>query len=80
MSPVKTAALALLVTVSAIVVPAHAGNVDEVIKSGVLRACTPGDYKPFSFAKPDGTEMPPASSELNARPQLQDAFEHPASA
>ena len=33
---------------------AHAGSVDEVIKSGVLRACTPGDYKPFSFAKPDG--------------------------
>jgi cyclohexadienyl dehydratase len=55
MSPIKTAALALLVTASAIAVPAHAGNVDDVIKSGVLRACTPGDYKPFSFAKPDGT-------------------------
>ncbi len=55
MSLIKTAALALLVTASAISAPAHAGGVDDVIKSGVLRACTPGDYKPFSFAKPDGT-------------------------
>jgi cyclohexadienyl dehydratase len=28
---------------------------DAVAKSGVLRACTPGDYKPFSFLKPDGS-------------------------
>jgi cyclohexadienyl dehydratase len=35
--------------------PAHALSVDEVIKAGVLRICTPGDYKPFAFAKPDGT-------------------------
>jgi cyclohexadienyl dehydratase len=28
---------------------------DAVGKSGVLRACTPGDYKPFSFLKPDGS-------------------------
>ena len=27
---------------------------DTVIKNGVLRACTPGDYKPFSFLRPDG--------------------------
>jgi cyclohexadienyl dehydratase len=27
---------------------------DAVMKKGVLRACTPGDYKPFSFLKPDG--------------------------
>jgi cyclohexadienyl dehydratase len=27
---------------------------DTVMKAGVLRACTPGDYKPFSFQKPDG--------------------------
>ena len=27
---------------------------DSVMKGGVLRACTPGDYKPFSFQKPDG--------------------------
>ncbi|MBC8056146.1 MAG: transporter substrate-binding domain-containing protein [Rhizobiales bacterium] len=29
-------------------------TLDAVIKKGVLRACTPGDYKPFSFLKPDG--------------------------
>ena len=29
-------------------------TLDTVIKKGVLRACTPGDYKPFSFLKPDG--------------------------
>jgi len=30
-------------------------SLDTVMKAGVLRACTPGDYKPFSFLKPDGT-------------------------
>ena len=29
-------------------------RLDEVIKNGKLRVCTPGDYKPFSFQKPDG--------------------------
>ena len=29
-------------------------SLDAVMKGGVLRACTPGDYKPFSFLKPDG--------------------------
>jgi len=29
-------------------------SLDSVMKTGVLRACTPGDYKPFSFLKPDG--------------------------
>jgi cyclohexadienyl dehydratase len=28
-------------------------SLDAVMKGGVLRACTPGDYKPFSFLKPD---------------------------
>ena len=28
-------------------------SLDAVMKTGVLRACTPGDYKPFSFLKPD---------------------------
>lgn len=37
--------------------PPAAGEstLDAVMKSGVLRACTPGDYKPFSFLKPDGS-------------------------
>ena len=30
-------------------------TLDAVMKSGVLRACTPGDYKPFSFLKADGS-------------------------
>lgn len=30
-------------------------TLDTVMKTGVLRACTPGDYKPFSFLKPDGS-------------------------
>src|SRR5436305_5640434 len=29
-------------------------RLDEIIKSGKLRVCTPGDYKPFSFLRPDG--------------------------
>jgi cyclohexadienyl dehydratase len=28
-------------------------SLDTVMKAGILRACTPGDYKPFSFLKPD---------------------------
>jgi cyclohexadienyl dehydratase len=30
-------------------------RLDAVQKQGKLRVCTPGDYKPFSLAKPDGT-------------------------
>ena len=30
-------------------------RLDEVIKVGKLRVCTPGDYRPFSLAKPDGS-------------------------
>jgi len=29
-------------------------RLDDVVKSGKLRVCTPGDYKPFSFLRPDG--------------------------
>jgi cyclohexadienyl dehydratase len=29
-------------------------RLDDVIKSGKLHVCTPGDYKPFSFQRPDG--------------------------
>ncbi len=35
--------------------PVRAAGIDDVIKAGVLRVCTPGDYKPFAFQKPDGT-------------------------
>src|SRR5437773_11270148 len=29
-------------------------RLDEIVKSGELRVCTPGDYKPFSLLRPDG--------------------------
>ena len=29
-------------------------RLDDIIKSGKLRACSPGDYKPFSFQRSDG--------------------------
>jgi cyclohexadienyl dehydratase len=31
-----------------------ASRLDEIMKSGKLRVCTPGDYKPFSLQRPDG--------------------------
>ena len=42
----------LLATVGAV---AHAedSRLDDVMKRGALRVCTPGDYKPFSLAKGD---------------------------
>jgi cyclohexadienyl dehydratase len=33
---------------------APASRLDAVQKSGKLRVCTPGDYKPFSLQRPDG--------------------------
>jgi cyclohexadienyl dehydratase len=33
---------------------AQESSLDAVMKAGVLRACTPGDYKPFSFQRADG--------------------------
>jgi cyclohexadienyl dehydratase len=29
-------------------------RLDDIMKTGKLRVCTPGDYKPFSFLRPDG--------------------------
>ncbi len=34
---------------------AEPSRLDEVIKSGKLRVCMTGDYKPFTFYKPDNT-------------------------
>ena len=42
-------------TLALVNLPVRAATVDDVIKAGVLRVCTPGDYRPFSFALPDGT-------------------------
>jgi cyclohexadienyl dehydratase len=33
---------------------ASASRLDEVIARGTLRACTTGDYKPYSYYRPDG--------------------------
>lgn len=52
----QKALLATLATLAAVCCgAAQAGGVDDVVKAGVLKACTPGDYKPFSFALPDGS-------------------------
>lgn len=48
--------LALLLVVSFVATDtlADESRLDAVQKSGTLRVCTPGDYRPFSVAKPDG--------------------------
>lgn len=47
-------ALALSATALAAAQEAPASRLDAVIKSGHLRVCTPGDYKPFSLQRADG--------------------------
>jgi cyclohexadienyl dehydratase len=44
----------LLSILFAINVPAQAAGVDDAMKAGVLKICSPGDYKPFSFMQGDG--------------------------
>jgi len=54
----KRCLVALAVLVASLSANAQAtadSTLDTVMKAGVLRACTPGDYKPFSFLKPDGS-------------------------
>ena len=48
-------ALCALSTFSVTSAIAEDSRLDAVIKSGVLRVCTPGDYKPFSLLKPDAS-------------------------
>jgi len=49
--------LVALFAVAFVATAAHAqeSRLDAIEKSGTLRVCTPGDYKPFSLAKPDGS-------------------------
>lgn len=51
------AALALLCLtgISAAASAAEPSRLDEVLKSGKLRVCMTGDYKPFTYYKTDGT-------------------------
>lgn len=46
-----------IVAVSALAAFAQSNSsrLDDIIKAGKIRACTPGDYKPFSLAKADGS-------------------------
>lgn len=44
----------LVVSLAALCLPTRAAGVDDVMRSGVLKVCSPGDYKPFSFALADG--------------------------
>lgn len=62
-------------TVSAVTSAPSALN--RVAQSGTLRVCTPGDYKPFSFQRPDGSFegldvdlMGSLATALGAKPQF----------
>src|ERR1700682_5315680 len=46
-------ALSLSLGLPALAQDAPASRLDAVQKSGKLRVCTPGDYKPFSLQRPD---------------------------
>jgi cyclohexadienyl dehydratase len=48
-------AIALVLAATALGASAQESRLDAVQKSGALRICTPGDYKPFSIAKGDGS-------------------------
>ncbi|MFL6692215.1 MAG: transporter substrate-binding domain-containing protein [Ramlibacter sp.] len=50
----------LLAALAAVVLSFHAfaqdvSRLDTIQRQGKLRVCTPGDYKPFSLARPDGS-------------------------
>ncbi|HVO87136.1 MAG TPA: transporter substrate-binding domain-containing protein [Casimicrobiaceae bacterium] len=45
----------LLATLFVTAAYAQDSRLDAIQKSGTLRVCTPGDYQPFSLAKPDGS-------------------------
>src|SRR5664279_1176711 len=46
---------AVLLASTAAVAHAEESRLDDVLKRGALRVCTPGDYKPFSLAKGDAS-------------------------
>jgi cyclohexadienyl dehydratase len=51
---IVTSVLLACVPVGLALGQAGSSRLDEVVKSGKLRVCTPGDYKPFSYLRPDG--------------------------
>ena len=50
----KLLSAALFAAVAASASAQSASALDSVTQAGVLRACTPGDYKPFAFQRADG--------------------------
>ena len=82
-SKTRLTALASLPLLAALLAPPHAAaqtapasSLDAVQKAGVLRICTPGDYKPFSFQKADASFegidvdlMGSLAGSLGARPE-----------
>ena len=56
MTPIRTSLLACtLALLGAGAQAQSASALDAVTQAGALRACTPGDYKPFAFQKADGS-------------------------
>lgn len=51
---IRRVTLVLLGACAAFAAHAQDSRLDDVMKRGALRVCTPGDYKPFSLAKTDG--------------------------
>ncbi|EON11817.1 MULTISPECIES: transporter substrate-binding domain-containing protein [Pandoraea] len=45
---------AVAVSPAASTVPAVHSRLDDIVKSGTLRACATGDYKPYTYRRPDG--------------------------
>ena len=45
----------IMLGVIALAAQAQESRLDAIQKSGAPRVCTPGDYKPFSLAKADGS-------------------------
>lgn len=69
--------LALLPAISMAQTAAAPSTLARVAESGTLRVCTPGDYKPFSFQRPDGgfegldvDLMGSLATALNAKPRF----------
>ncbi|CAE6839694.1 hypothetical protein R75465_06658 [Paraburkholderia aspalathi] len=70
-------ALTLLLAQSFAFAQTPPSTLARVTQSGILRVCTPGDYKPFSFQRaPDEFEgldvdlMGSLATALNAKPQF----------
>lgn len=55
MSTLRSALSAIALLSVAFTAHAESSRLDEIMKAGKIRVCSPGDYKPFSYMKQDGT-------------------------